>query len=135
VFIIAGGAMALGWTLDRVHIQLPERRRSIGGFFVFGVLYAAAAAGCTAPLFIAVVARGIAAGPSLGIGLAVAYALGMSVVLIVLTVLSALGGSSVATQLSQHTHTIYRLSGGLLVVSGVAEIYYYFYGFPEVAFL
>ncbi|MFD1640991.1 cytochrome c biogenesis CcdA family protein [Halohasta litorea] len=132
VFIVVGGAMALGWTLDRVHVRLPERRRSFGGFFAFGVLYAAAAAGCTAPLFIAVMARGLAAGPSLGVGLAVAYALGMSVVLVVLTVVSALGGSSVATRLSRHTGRIYRLSGGLLVLSGIAEIYYYFYGFPEV---
>lgn len=132
IFIAAGVAMALGWTLDRVHIQLPKRRRSLGGFFIFGALYAAAAAGCTAPLFIAVVAKGIASGPSLGVGLAVAYALGMSVVLIGFTILSALGGSSVTTTLSNHTHKIYRFSGLLLVISGLAEIYYYYYGFSGV---
>lgn len=132
VFILGGGAMALGWKLDRSIVRLPERRRSVGGFFVFGVLYAAAAAGCTAPLFIAVVTRGIAAGPSLGIGLALAYALGMSVVLIVLTVASAVGSASLVSTISEHTQTIYRLSGVLLVVSGSAEIYYYVYGFPAV---
>ena len=132
VFVLGGGAMALGWKVDRSLVELPERRRSLGGFFIFGVLYAAAAAGCTAPLFIAVVARGIAAGPSVGVGLALAYALGMSVVLIAVTVGSALGGVSLVSMISRHTKTIYRLSGGLLVVSGVAEIYYYFYGFPAV---
>jgi cytochrome c-type biogenesis protein len=132
VFIVGGITMALGWTLDRVHIQLPERRRTFGGFFVFGVLYAAAAAGCTAPLFIAVVARGITAGPTIGVGLAVAYALGMSVLLIGVTLLSALGGSSVTTTLSQHTNKIYRFSGILLIFSGISEIYYYFYGFSGV---
>ncbi len=132
MFILGGSAMALGWKIDGSLVRLPERRRSVGGFFVFGVLYAAAAAGCTAPLFIAVIVRGIAAGPSLGIGLALAYALGMSVVLIVLTVASALGSASLVSKLSQHTETIYRLSGGLLVVSGIAEIYYFVYGFPAV---
>ena len=132
VFVLGGGAMTLGWKVDRSLVRLPERRRSLGGFFVFGVLYAAAAAGCTAPLFIAVVVRGIAAGPSVGVGLALAYALGMSVVLIVVTVGSALGGTSLVSTISQHTKPIYRLSGGLLVASGIAEIYYYFYGFPAV---
>jgi cytochrome c-type biogenesis protein len=132
VFIVAGGTMAAGWTVDRSLIHLPERRRSIGGFFAFGALYAGAAAGCTAPLFIAIVVRGIAAGPALGVGLAVSYAFGMSAVLIVLTVLSALGGSSIASTVSQYTRKIYRLAGILLVLSGGAEIYYFFYGFPEV---
>lgn len=132
VFVLGGGAMTLGWKVDRSLVRLPERRRSLGGFFLFGVLYAAAAAGCTAPLFIAVVVRGIAAGPSVGVGLALAYALGMSVVLIVVTVGSALGGTSLVSTISQHTKPIYRLSGGLLVASGIAEIYYYFYGFPAV---
>jgi cytochrome c-type biogenesis protein len=132
VFVLGGGAMTLGWKVDRSLVRLPERRRSLGGFFVFGVLYAAAAAGCTAPLFIAVVVRGIAAGPSVGVGLALAYALGMSVVLVVVTVGSALGGASLAARISKHTKTIYRLSGGLLVGSGIAEIYYYFHGFPAV---
>lgn len=132
VFVVAGVAMAAGWTPDRSVVRLPERRRSFGGFFVFGVLYAGAAAGCTAPLFIAVVARGIAAGPALGVGLAVAYALGMSLVLSTLTVAAALGGSSLASSLRRHTGRIHRIAGGLLALSGVAEIYYYFYGFPEM---
>ena len=38
--------------LDRLSIPLPERRRSPASFVGFGIVYAAAAAGCTAPLFI-----------------------------------------------------------------------------------
>lgn len=132
VFIVAGGAMVAGWTPDRSLVRLPERRRSVGGFFAFGVLYAGAAAGCTAPLFVAVVVRGIAAGPALGIGLAVTYALGMSAVLVVTTVASALGGASVTAAVGRHGRRIRRAAGVLLVLSGAAEIYYYFYGFPEV---
>ena len=133
VFLLAGVAMAAGWRGGAlVHVQLPERRRSVIGFFLFGVLYAGAAAGCTAPLFLAVVAKGLASAPAVGVGLAVAYALGMSVVLTALTGVSALGGSSVVSVLRAHTDRIYRASGVLLAASGVAEIYYFFYGFPEV---
>jgi len=132
VFLITGGAMAAGWKPAFSTVRLPERERSLTGFFAFGVLYAAAAAGCTAPLFIAVVLQGIALGPVRAVGAVVSYALGMSAVLAVVTGVTALGGASVAAVLSGYTGRIYRVAGGLLAVSGVAEIYYFFYGFPEV---
>jgi len=133
VFLLAGVAMTAGWRGSTlVHVQLPERRRSVVGFFLFGVLYAGAAAGCTAPLFLAVVAKGLASTPAVGVGIAVAYALGMSVVLTALTGVSALGGSSAVSVLREHTDRIYRASGVLLAASGLAEMYYFFYGFPEV---
>jgi cytochrome c-type biogenesis protein len=132
IFVVAGGMMAAGWTSNRSIVRLPKRRRSISGFFAFGVLYAGAAAGCTAPLFVAIIVRGIAVGPALGVGLAVSYALGMSGILVVLTMVSAIGGVSIATTINQYTREIYRLAGGFLLLSGGAEIYYYFHGFPEV---
>jgi cytochrome c-type biogenesis protein len=132
LFVVAGVAMAAGWRVSHPLVRLPRRRRSTVGFFLFGVLYAGAAAGCTAPLFVAVVARGLTAGPLLGVALAVAYAAGTSAVLIGVTGVAALGGSSVLSTLSGYTDRIYRVAGGLLALSGVAELYYYVYGFPEV---
>lgn len=132
IFLITGGAMVTGWKPSWSTIQLPARERSLTGFFLFGVLYAAAAAGCTAPLFIAVVLQGISAGPVLGIGAAVSYALGMSTILAVVTGVTALGGASITTILTAYADRIYRIAGGLLAASGIAEIYYFFYGFPGV---
>ncbi|MBB6647068.1 cytochrome c biogenesis CcdA family protein [Halobellus ruber] len=132
VFLVAGGATAAGWKPSRPTVRLPARERSLAGFFLFGVLYAAAAAGCTAPLFIAVVLQGISAGPVLGVGAVVSYALGMGTVLAAVTAATALGGVSITTALSAYTGRIYRVAGGLLAASGIAEIYYFFYGFPEV---
>ncbi|MFB6101673.1 MAG: cytochrome c biogenesis CcdA family protein [Haloplanus sp.] len=132
LFLLAGGAMATGRTVSGSHVRLPKRRRSVFGFFLFGVLYAGAAAGCTAPLFVAVVAKGLAAGPLRGFGIAIAYALGTSAVLVVLTAVSAVGSSSAVSVLSDYTERIYRTAGGLLALSGLSEIYYYFYGFPGV---
>jgi cytochrome c-type biogenesis protein len=131
-FVIAGGAMAAGLEINRTPVRLPERRRSVTGFFLFGALYAGAAAGCTAPLFVAIVARGVAAGPVFGVGLAVAYALGTSTVLVGVTAVVALGGSSILSTLRANTGRIYRAAGALLALSGATEVYYYLYGFPEV---
>jgi cytochrome c-type biogenesis protein len=132
LFPLVGGAMVAGWTVSGVHVGLPKRRRSAVGVLAFGVLYAAAAAGCTAPLFVAVLARGLAAGPALGVGLAAAYALGMSAVLAISTGAAAVCGSSIVSSLSGYTERIYRVAGVLLAASGLAELYYYVYGFPAV---
>jgi len=132
LFVVAGTAMAAGWKTSRSVVRLPKRRRSVAGFFVFGVLYAGAAAGCTAPLFLAVVARGLTAGPLVGVGIAAAYAAGTSTVLIVVTGVSAVGSSSLVSALAGHAERIYRVAGGLLALSGATELYYYAYGFPEV---
>ncbi|AXG05344.1 cytochrome C biogenesis protein [Haloplanus rubicundus] len=132
LFVVAGTAMAAGWKVSRSVVRLPKRRRSVVGFFLFGVLYAGAAAGCTAPLFLAVVARGLTAGPLVGVGIAAAYAAGMSTVLVVVTGVSAVGSSSLVSALAGHAERIYRVAGGLLALSGAAELYYYAYGFPEV---
>jgi cytochrome c-type biogenesis protein len=132
VLVVGGGLMAAGWKPDRVPVRLPERRRTVAGFLSFGVLYAAAAAGCTAPLFVAIVTRGVAAGPAVALLTGGAYALGMTVMLFGVSLAAAVGGSSAASVLGDHTGAIYRVAGGLLACSGVAEIYYYFRGFPEV---
>lgn len=132
VFVVAGGAMAAGWKVDRQLVRLPKRRQSAIGFFVFGALYATAAAGCTAPLFIAIMIRGVTFGPVAAIGAGGAYALGMTVVMAVITGASALGGTTLSTVLASHTGKIYRVAGLFLILSGLAEIYYYYYGFPAV---
>lgn len=132
VFVVSGTAMAAGWRPTDHLVRLPERNRSRAGFFAFGVLYATAAAGCTAPLFIAIILKGLTVGPVQGVGIAVAYAAGMGVVMVTLTSLAAVGGTSVVGRLSGRTAQIQRIAGGLLALSGVAEVYYYVYGFPTV---
>lgn len=131
VFVVGGLAMAAGWKPSGTLVQLPERRRSLGGIFLFGVLYAVAAAGCTAPLFLAVVLQGASVGPLAGATVAVSYALGMGSVMLVVAGLSV-AGSSLIGRIGRHAGRLYRVAGGLLVLSGVAEIYYYLEGFPAV---
>lgn len=132
VFVVSGTAMAAGWRPSGTLVRLPERKRSRAGFAAFGALYATAAAGCTAPLFVAVVLKGLTLGPVQGVGIAVAYAIGMGTVMVTLTSLAAVGGTSVVSRLSGRAAQIQRVAGVLLALSGVAEVYYYVFGYPEL---
>lgn len=130
-----GVAMAAGYSLPTPRVVLPERRRSGTGFFLFGVLYAAAAAGCTAPLFIAVAAAGLSAGPAGAALTLLAYGAGMSVLMIVVTAMSALGRDTLVKRISRHAGRIERVAGALLVVAGLVQVYFFLFEFDGLAML
>jgi len=57
--VVLGVAVAAGrCSVAAVHVRLPARRRAKSGFLLFGVVYAAAAAGCTAPVFVGLASVG-----------------------------------------------------------------------------
>jgi cytochrome c-type biogenesis protein len=126
LLVVLGATMAAGRT-PRLHVRLPGRQRSAGSFFLFGVVYAAAAAGCTAPLFVAVVTAGLAVGPALGAATLLAYAGGMSAMMLGVTALAAAGRDQVLSRLSASTGRVQRVAGGLLVVAGVTQVGYWLF--------
>jgi cytochrome c-type biogenesis protein len=131
-----GAGMATGRLhLTRLPFVLPERRRSVRGYGLFGVVYAAAAAGCTAPAFVAVASLAVASGPAaVGILLG-AYAAGMSVPMVGITLLSALGRDAVLRRLSANTGRLSRAAGVVLVVAGAVQLYYYLVVFDGLSHL
>jgi cytochrome c-type biogenesis protein len=129
VLVALGAAMAAGWTPRRSRVRLPERRRSLGGFFGFGVLYAAAAAGCTAPVFVAVALEALAAGPAHALAAFAAYAGGMSLLIVAVTVATALGRAAVVRRLSGRVGRLHRAAGVALVVAGLVQIYFFLFRF------
>ena len=112
-----------------LHVQLPERRRSVLGYVLFGVIYAAAAAGCTAPFFVAIVSLSLSSGPAATIVTLGAYAAGMSVLMIGVTMLSALGRDALVRQLSARTGVITRAAGAVMILAGLVQLYYYLFEF------
>lgn len=130
-----GTAMALGAKPSRSVVQLPERRRTNAGYLAFGVLYAAAAAGCTAPIFVAVAVRAFAAGPTRGLAALGAYSAGMSTLMIGVTVLTALGRETVLERVTNRMDAIYRVAGVLLAVAGIAEIYLFLFRYDGLRML
>jgi cytochrome c-type biogenesis protein len=129
ILIVLGLAMAAGVDVSVGHVLLPERDRSLFGFFSFGVLYAAAAAGCTAPVFASVAVGALTAGPIAGATTLAAYAAGMSVLMIGVTVATALGRDALFKRFAARTGKIQRAAGVLLVVAGIVQIYLFLFEF------
>lgn len=132
ILVVLGAVMAMGWS-PNLHVQLPMRKRSYPRFFLFGVVYAGAAAGCTAPIFIAVSIRGLTAGPTMGALTLIAYAAGMSVLMVALTVLAGLGRSTILRRFSRQTGRISRAAGVLLIGAGLLQIYLFLFEFNGFA--
>lgn len=130
LLVVLGIGMASGRLQpDAVHVQLPQRRRSAGGFLAFGIVYAVAAAGCTAPLFVAITAVALSGGPVMAVVTLGAYAAGMTVLMLGLTLLAAAGKGHLIRRFARDTGRITKAAGALLAVAGVAQIYLYVFDF------
>ena len=134
LLVVLGGAMALGRS-PSVRIPLPERRRSALGFVLFGVVYAVAAAGCTALLSFSVVAVSLTNDPVLGLWTLLAYVVGMSLVMVAVSVAAGLGRGALLRRLSTHTGRIERVAGLLLAVAGLAQVYLFLFEFDGLRLL
>lgn len=130
-----GLAMLAGVSVPTPTVRLPRRERSITGYFAFGVLYAAAAAGCSAPVFVGVLLEALSR--DLGVGAVVvgAYVAGMSLLLVAVTVATALGRDALLTRWSGRTGLLHRAAGGLLVLAGVVQIYLFLFRFGGMELL
>ena len=115
--------------LPTVRVRLPERRRSVAGFFGFGVVYAAAAAGCTGPLFVGLAGVALASGPTGAVALFGAYALGMSLLMLAVTLGVAVGGEALLRRFSAVSGRLSRIGGAVLVLAGLVQLYYFFFEF------
>jgi cytochrome c-type biogenesis protein len=136
LLLVLGTGMAAGRLhLTRLPFVLPERRQSVRGYALFGVVYAAAAAGCTAPAFIAVASLAIATGPGAVVVLLGSYTTGMAVPMMGITVLSALGRDTIVRRLSANTGRLSRASGVILFIAGAVQLYYYLVVFDGLSHL
>jgi cytochrome c-type biogenesis protein len=130
--LVLGVAMLAGF---EPRVALPRldrggRERTVGSMFVFGVSYAIASVGCTLPLFLGAVAGTITADSWVdGVLVFAVYGLGMTVVLVALTVAMALARTSMLRLLRRAQPYIGRVSGGLVALAGA---YVAYYGWLEV---
>ena len=122
-----GIAMLFGFELL---VRLPKldrggRERTVRSMFVFGVSYAIASIGCTLPTFLVAVSGTMDRG-SVADGLVVfgVYALGMTLVLLALTVAIALARTSIVRFLRSSRAYIGRVSGGLVALAGAYVVHY-----------
>ena len=134
--IIGVGLVVLGIAMLRGYepiVSLPKlnrggRERSGQSMFVFGVSYAIASISCALPLFTGAVA-GTFRRENLVSSLAVfvAYALGMTLVLLSLTVSMGMARQSLVQWLRRALPYVTRISGGVLIVAGAYLAHYGWY--------
>jgi cytochrome c biogenesis protein CcdA len=121
--VALGIAMLAGW---KPVVLLPRldrggRSRRFGSMVLFGISYAIASLGCTLPIFLLVVTAGAATSSALSF---VAYSLGMTVILMTVSLAIALARESLVRTLRRATRYVDRASGTLLVLVGTYLVWY-----------
>jgi cytochrome c biogenesis protein CcdA len=135
LLLVLGAAMLAGF---RPKVALPRlerggRERTIQSMFVFGVSYAVASLGCSLPVFATVVA-GTASRANLASGIAAfgAFAAGMSLVLLTLSLALALAQDQLVRVLRAVVRWVDAASAVLLVVAGAYLVWYGIYARSDV---
>jgi len=124
---VLGVAMLTGWKPVVVLPRLDRggRSRRAGSMVLFGVSYAIASLGCTLPVFLVVVAGTVDRANALSGALAfAAYCLGMTIVLMTVSVALALAREGIVRRLRELARFVDRASGALLVAVGAYLIWY-----------
>lgn len=113
--------------------RAPELRGSLGSMFVFGVSFAVASLGCTIGPFLGVVVASFTSrSPAAGIGLFLAYAAGMALVVGTVAIAVALAQQTVVGWLRRAAPILSRSAGALMVAAGA---YVAWYGWYEIRIL
>lgn len=133
--VIGGGVGILGIAMlfgYQPVISLPKFRSNVSkernhsAVLFFGVSYAIASLSCTLPIFLTVVAGAVSRGSFIsGFVTFLVYGLGMSVVLIALTITLALGKKGLLGWLRKSGRFIGRVSGVILVLAGAYIILFW----------
>ena len=133
IIVAIGGAWMLGGgklyssfaTRAAAHIGNPGQV-SIKGYFLFGISYGVASLSCVLPIFLVVVVSTITVSGTLeAIGQFVLYALGMGLVIMLLTIGMALFKGTIVGILRKVLPHIQTVSAVLMLVAGSYIVYYW----------
>lgn len=124
-----------GWLLGgrdlpglRLRVRGPALTRSASSMAAFGMAYAAASLSCTlAPFLATVVASFRSRSVAGGTAVFLAYALGMGLVIVAVSLAVALAQSAIVTWLRRVGPLVPRVGGGLLALAGAYVAYYGWY--------
>jgi cytochrome c-type biogenesis protein len=131
-----GGWLLAGRQLPGLRLAVssaPSVRRSLPSMVVFGAAYAAASLSCTIGPFLAIVVSSFRAGSVVaGVGLFLAYAVGMGLTVAVAALAVALARDGLLRRIRRAAPLLSRLGGALLVAAGA---YVAWYGWFEIRIL
>ncbi|MGM0605007.1 MAG: cytochrome c biogenesis CcdA family protein [Halobacteriota archaeon] len=123
VALIGFGLLLLAGVSSGWHLPLPAHRGGLAGFAAFGAVYAIAAAGCVAPLFLAVVIQALSMGPietALTLG---SYGATVAGMVLATTILISVGYEFSTGRLTRVSVYATRIGGAILVVAGFGQLY------------
>ncbi|MGV1079690.1 MAG: cytochrome c biogenesis CcdA family protein [Candidatus Nanopelagicales bacterium] len=141
VTLLVGPALAvLGlWLLTgrQITITVPKMRGTVGaspvGMFVYGMIYATVSLSCTLPIYlIALTASLRSTNPLSAMATVIAYALGMGLIIALLTLAVALARDGIVARSRNFVRYVGLISGAMLVIAGA---YPTWYGYAEVQLL
>ncbi len=123
---VAGVATIAGW---KPTIAIRGPRLSTGSnrprvMVGYGATYAIASLSCTIGPFLAVTGTALSQSPVEGLATYVAYALGMGLIILILSVASAVAHSTVANHMRRLSRVAPRVGGVLMVLAGGYAIWY-----------
>jgi len=127
ILIIMGVGTLSQMSLPYISIpgKLPQRKGLVG-FYVFGVVYGLAGVGCSAPIFISVLFYAMSRGFTNGVLTFITYAIGMSVPLVVTSVLVAEAKEYLIHKISRVTPWFHKVGGVVLIMVGLYLFYFYY---------
>lgn len=99
---------------------------SVKGYFLFGISYAVASLSCTLPIFLGLISSSLATGGVVqATGQFLAYALGMTFVITVLTIGIAVFKGAMVKQIRRIMPYVHPISAGVLILVGGYLIFYW----------
>ena len=120
--IVLGAVVIVRGSLP-LHVALPKRRSSVFGFVAFGAAYATAATACVFPLFLAIVLQSLSFGPGEAFLVVGGYAGAFATLMLAATVTTAMGHRLAAGRVAGGVDRFVRLSGVLIALAGVGQLY------------
>jgi cytochrome c biogenesis protein CcdA len=129
-FVVLGAAMLFGFRLPIATPKLDAggRDRTVASMFVYGIAFAVASLGCTLPLFIATLfGAGRVDGFGAGAANGLAYSLGMSTVVLSLTVTLAAANQGLMRLLRHGMQYVEMLAGAFVLISGLYLLWYFYW--------
>lgn len=127
MMIILGVLMIANVQLPLAYQVISSERKGLRGFFVYGIAYGLAAAGCTAPLFFSVVLLAFTrSGTFDGVITLILYAIGVGVPLIITSILVAMAKRPLLAKIQNLTPMLHKISGVVMILGGLYLIYLYY---------
>ncbi len=126
LLIAAGIATTGGWK-PRLAIRIPQLSTGSNNTKVmvgYGATYAVASLSCTIGPFLAVTGTALDGSLLQGLASYVAYALGMGVIILILSIASAVAHTTVATHMRRLSRIAPRIGGALMVLAGGYAVWY-----------